>query len=193
MRLDRPSVLLLLAATLGAIGAAGCSSPATKGEAIAFREMAVGRAGLASSEPEVCGRKAAGTVFQVEGYVHWRQEGELCAGDTCTVEIFQANKPDGSPLRRPDLPLEQQAGYDGYVRVLVGLRGMFDGFIEKPKLENPRWAGKDITVGEVAKDSLALHLSDRSLVNNRTRIRAFIKVSDVNGACEVRYVGGERL
>ncbi|MBX3219487.1 MAG: hypothetical protein KF795_03140 [Labilithrix sp.] len=191
MRPGRP--FIFLAASFGAIGVGACSSPATKGDPIAFREMAVGRAGLMSSEPEVCSRKAAGTVFQVEGFAHWRQEGELCSGDVCTVELFQVNKPDGSPLRRPDLPLEQQAGYEGYVRVLVNMKGIVGGFIEKPRLENPRWAGKNLTVGEVAKDSLALHLSDRSLVNNRTRIRAFIKVSDVNGACDVRYVGGERI
>lgn len=141
--------------------------------------------------PAICEtKKGSKTVFAVEGFPHWSQS-ELCRGSECYISLYQANAPDGSPLESnaPDRP--------GFVPLSVPMKNVLGmGLIEKPKMTVTSRSDEvqySRTTGVVAKDSLALQLSDGSVVNNRVRIRAFFKVADVNGTCALKYLGGVRL
>lgn len=186
------AVIAILGVLLGLLLGA-CSKGVKGGEPIAFRELAVGYDGLNDSNPRACARKNEGKVFAVDGFPQWTQSGELCSGDDCTLWIYEQNKPDGTPLSRADLPSAQQPGHNGNIRLAVAKKGALGGFVDPPKYKSSSSSVKGGTIGSIERDSLGLHLSDGTVVNNRTRVKLFVKVSDVNGACDVRYVGGAKL
>ncbi len=177
---------------LGLLG--GCGKMVTSGEAVPLEQISVSQTlkEKGTLEPLICAKKGDGTVYYVDGYAHWA-DGTLCYNDDCGVRVYQRNRPDGAPLDLPDLPADQQAKFEGYVPLVVQLGKQID----EPKLADAKTkhegvlsTAKKTESGVLEKDSLALHLSDGSKVNNLSKIRAFFKVVDKNGVCELRYAGG---
>lgn len=187
--MSRPVCVIALA--VFAAAALACEKPPTTGEAIPWADVATGTEamqgkGIDSLFAPACktARKGDGKVYYAEGYPHWAYHSpSLCRNDDCNVELFQNDTADGEPLESP---------VEGHVGLLVKKK-----FVDEPNLENTNTtsqgvaAGKTVTTsGRLVKDSLALHLSDDTTVNNRVRIRAFFKIVDHNGVCELQYVGG---
>jgi hypothetical protein len=179
---------LLVLGTFGILSTQCSKPPATKGEPIAFEKLASGT-GSGELWPPVCKEKGNGKTYMVEGYPHW-SSGSLCRNDDCFVDLYEKNNPDGTPSDRAS----GDKTFRGWVHFTVEPR-----FIEKPQFrkEESKTSGVGAnrtheTSGVLVPDSLALHLSDGSTVNNRVRIRAFFSVRDFNGTCQVDYLGGER-
>jgi hypothetical protein len=177
--------LSLCAAVLLGSASAACQKAATEGEPIPWSHVVKARGEL---YPAACAHKEDGKTYVVEGFPHW-PDSTLCTGNDCRVDVHPNNDADGEPAESAE----------GYVRLTVKMKGVFGGFVEEPELLNATAqttgvaSGKrTTTTGTIAKDSLALSLSDKSVVNNRTRVRAFFQIRDVNGTCELRYVGGAR-
>jgi hypothetical protein len=180
--------ILALTATL-AVMAMHCKKPmATTGDPIAFDKIASGN-GSTELWPPVCAEKGNGKVYMVEGYPHWSRS-YLCYNKDCFVDLYEKNKPDGTPS---DLSNGDKT-FRGYVHLTVE-----PGIIEEPQFSKEQTKVSGVggnrqreTSGVLVKDSLALHLSDGSIVNNRVRIRAFFRARDLNGTCQLDYLGGER-
>jgi hypothetical protein len=180
--------------------ALACSKPVTEGEPLAWSEAAVGndaQTARATLDPPICAKKgnAKGKVYALEGYPHWGTS-SLCYNEDCSVYLYTENKPDGTPVERQDLPQGfPSEKYPGYVKLTVHL----NKFVDEPKLlgatdkvEGVTSNKSRTTSGTLVRDSLALHLSDGTKVNNLVRVRAFIRVIDFNGVCQLTYVGGVR-
>lgn len=172
-----------------ALLATHCKKPAaTKGDPIAFEKLASGT-GSTELWPPICAEKGNGKTYMVEGYPHWSTS-YLCYGSDCYVDLYEKNNPDGTPSDRSN----GDKSFRGYVHLTVEPR-----FVDPPAFakEQVKVSGVGAnrtreTSGVLVKDSLALHLSDGSVVNNRVRIRAFFRVRDLNGTCQLDYLGGER-
>jgi hypothetical protein len=180
--------MLLAVMTTTAIG---CKNPASDGASIAWAEVAKGTESTRGiTPPPACAHKGDGKVYAVEGFPHWA-ESDLCRGDDCNVRLYQKNAPDGSPMEDSSV---------GYVPLIVAMKGALGGFVEKPELANASSTTSGVTSnkrtttsGSLVPDSLKLHLSDGTAVNNRVRIRAFFEIADTNGICELKYRGGVKL
>ncbi len=181
----------------------GCSKPATSGESIPLAEISMGsEAAQAAGNnlwPAACKtRKGDGKTYYADGFPHWADT-YLCRNDDCSIKLHQTNKADGTPATKGEVPGQTPDKYPGYVPLTVAMKWTFGGFVDKPELGGATVKQEGVTsnkttttTGELAKDSLSLHLSDGTTVNNRVRVRAFFKINDVNGTCELRYVGGMR-
>lgn len=178
------SLLLLIA----------CSKPATSGEPVALDQISISQAlkEKGTLEPPICAKKGNGTIYAVEGYAHWA-DGTLCYNEDCSLHIYQANLPDGSPRTLTEVSESERDSFPGYVPLTLTLGKQID----EPKLNDVKVKQEGVLstatqreIGALEKDSLALHLSDGSKVNNLSKIRAFFRVVDHNGVCELRYAGG---